>query len=560
MTSPRWEGGSSGECAYSQTSNMGGKWKAVPLTAWYRVVCQEAGVPATTVESSIATTVPTTTTSVPATTAPDVTGGNCPKFLSDPALHMTAIVGGVCYYGFNNNVQYATAEALCLSESTQLPDFQVEATQESVYAALGSQYGQHWLGLKKVSGVWKWWDVVTVTGTDMTSPRWEGGSSGECAYSQTSNMGGKWKAVPLTAWYRVVCQEAGVPATTVESSIATTVPTTTTSVPATTAPDVTGGNCPKFLSDPALHMTAIVGGVCYYGFNNNVQYATAEALCLSESTQLPDFQVEATQESVYAALGSQYGQHWLGLKKVIGVWKWWDVVTGTGTDMTSPRWEGGSSGECAYSQTSNMGGKWKAVPLTAWYRVVCQEAGVPATTVESSIATIVLPTTTTVPATTTSVPATTATDPILFMSQPSTTTTVPATTTTVPATTTSVPATTTTVPATTATVPSTTTTVPATTTTVPATTTSAVPASCTRSFDGGVVAATFNKCSTLTGVEETSVMTLTSITRCGRTCAAKAECCSFVFDVTTKACRHFRPALLGTDVIPTSLEKCYTAV
>ncbi|XP_071095094.1 uncharacterized protein [Haliotis cracherodii] len=258
-----------------------------------------------------------------------------------------------------------------------------------------------------------------------------------------------------------------------------------------------GGNCSKFSSDGTLHKTVEVDGVCYYGFINNFQYSDAETLCSREWTKLPNFQNEATQEAVYAALGSQYGQHWLGLKKVSGTWQWWDPVSLTGAAMTSPRWEGGDSGDCAYSMTSNMGGMWKATSLTSAYNTVCQEAGVPATASES--------TTTTSAA----VPTTSEAAPTTSEAAPST---------------------------------------------------PEAASSCSRTIYGGVEAARFSKRSTLIGVEETSLMTLTSATKCALVCVAQVSCCSFVFDVTTHRCRHFRPTFLGIDVIPTSSEKCYTVV
>ncbi|XP_041372757.1 uncharacterized protein LOC121386028 [Gigantopelta aegis] len=158
-------------------------------------------------------------------------GPACTKFDEDTTLEVAVEVSGACYYGFSVGMQYTSAEQLCQSQGAHLVHLETEQKQHDVWNALGPNFGQHWMGLKFVGGSWVWWD--NGQSTAVTSSRWESDSSGACAYTNTDNNRGLWKAAELTNWYRTVCED-GSSAVAEETSL-----TTTTGAP--TTPTVPGG-------------------------------------------------------------------------------------------------------------------------------------------------------------------------------------------------------------------------------------------------------------------------------------------------------------------------------
>ncbi|ESP01808.1 hypothetical protein LOTGIDRAFT_172361 [Lottia gigantea] len=188
------------------------------------------------------------------------------------------------------------------------------------------------------------------------------------------------------------------------------------------------GACTKFSSRTDLARAVMVEGRCVYGFRNSKQFDTAKAVCDSQGTQLIVLKTEDKQKAAWNALGSDFSQHWMGLKKKDNIWQWKD--SGTWIPVTSPRWEYEDEGHCGYTMSSDNRFLWKTASSDAWYRPVCEEL-TESTPADSATAT----TTPADPSTTSTTPAdpsTTSTTP----ADPSTTSTTPAdpsTTTTTPA-------------------------------------------------------------------------------------------------------------------------------
>ncbi|XP_070207449.1 uncharacterized protein [Littorina saxatilis] len=140
----------------------------------------------------------------------------CNKFASVASDQKVAVtVEGKCYYGFKQPQQWNDAVARCEGEGAHLVHLQTAEKQFAVYAALGSEFNQHWTGLRYLEGSWRWYynSSYVVTATEDVTARWQGAPNGESAYTTTSNMA-TLTAVQLNAWYKAVCEESGFGAET----------------------------------------------------------------------------------------------------------------------------------------------------------------------------------------------------------------------------------------------------------------------------------------------------------------------------------------------------------
>ncbi|XP_076451857.1 uncharacterized protein LOC143287622 [Babylonia areolata] len=141
-----------------------------------------------------------------------VAGGcsqTCDKFASSPDGIMSQAVNGVCYYGVQNTYTWDDAKDICEGESTRLVHLQTVAKQQDVFQALGADFGQHWVGLRYQSSVWKWYvdSTADIIATDDVAGRFEGPETGPAAYTTTSSNMAKLKSVSLSGPYRPVCED-----------------------------------------------------------------------------------------------------------------------------------------------------------------------------------------------------------------------------------------------------------------------------------------------------------------------------------------------------------------
>ncbi|KAK6173429.1 hypothetical protein SNE40_016881 [Patella caerulea] len=158
------------------------------------------------------------------------------------------MVEGRCVYGFSVGYQYNDAKSLCESEGTQLVTLQSEQKQEAVWTALGSNFGQHWMGLIKTDGAWQWQENGVLI--DVTSTRWENvQSSNNVAYTMSSQDRYLWKMTNTDSWYKPVCEDVS----DTSSSAISVSDTETSTVASTTA---TPGKCTT-LSYICLHPVTI---------------------------------------------------------------------------------------------------------------------------------------------------------------------------------------------------------------------------------------------------------------------------------------------------------------
>ncbi|PVD36837.1 hypothetical protein C0Q70_03827 [Pomacea canaliculata] len=235
----------------------------------------------------------------------------CSKFAGQASKVVT--VGNTCYYGFSSTEYWDNAQTRCESQGTHLVHLQTITKQRDVYAALGSDFTQHWMGLVYLNSEWKWYTNTqnTVSAMNDVDTRWEGGHRGR--------------------------------------------------VPTLPAPPTSGYSRPH--SVRAVYFTLT-------GSQTDVSpstYLTTVPSQPSSATENPDLFAVDT--------GPDFTQHWMGLVYLNNEWEWYTNTQNTVSAMNDvdTRWEGGSSGESAYTTSSSNQWVLKATPRTSWYRAVCED-------------------------------------------------------------------------------------------------------------------------------------------------------------------------------------------